>query len=221
LPKSKPRKRKSKDRRASSITNGESAVASYDEAVNLCKKKVDEIAKECRRLNHKYIDPDFDCWRDQESCLLPLPGAETASRRLTKGGPKSVKRVGEVFENPQFFPDGPATNDIRQGRIGNCWLVSARCALTNKPGLIESICVARDEDVGVYGFVFHRDGDWFPEVNDDRLLLTFPDYDRSTIERRIMDGIKKEYDSERLTTEQEYRDLYQVSLAKCTCGLCY
>lgn len=26
----------------------------------------------------------------------------------------------------------------------------------NKPGLIEDVCVARNEKVGVYGFVFYR-----------------------------------------------------------------
>ncbi|PVH89096.1 cysteine proteinase [Cadophora sp. DSE1049] len=220
LPQVKPRKKKSKNRRASSITNGESAVASYDEAVNVCKKRVDEIGKKCRRLNHKYIDPDFDCWRDQESCLLPLQGVSPACRKLIKGGPKSVKRVGEVFKNPQFFTAEPANDEIRQGRIGNCWLISALCALTNKPGLIKQICVARDEDVGVYSFVFHRDGDWFPEVIDDRLFLTFPNYDRSTIERRILDEIKKEYNSERLTTEEEYRDLYQRNSGALYFGSC-
>jgi hypothetical protein len=28
----------------------------------------------------------------------------------------------------------------------------------NKQGLIEKICVARDENVGVYGFIFYRGG---------------------------------------------------------------
>lgn len=34
--------------------------------------------------------------------------------------------------------------------------MSALCTLSNKEGLLESVCVARDEKVGVYGFVFHR-----------------------------------------------------------------
>jgi hypothetical protein len=82
-----------------------------------------------------------------------------------------VKRVGEIFDDPKFFIDGPAANDVRQGRDGDCWLMAALCTLSNKPGLIERVCVARNEDVGVYGFVFHRDGEWFSEIIDDHVSL--------------------------------------------------
>jgi len=34
--------------------------------------------------------------------------------------------------------------------------MAALCTLGNKEGLINRICVARDEEVGVYGFVFYR-----------------------------------------------------------------
>lgn len=51
--------------------------------------------------------------------------------------------------------------------------------------MIERVCVARDEQVGVYGFVFHRDGEWFSEIIDDKLYLKKPDYDESFIERML------------------------------------
>jgi hypothetical protein len=34
--------------------------------------------------------------------------------------------------------------------------MAALCGLGNMEGLIDKVCVARDEVVGVYGFVFHR-----------------------------------------------------------------
>ena len=34
----------------------------------------------------------------------------------------------------------------------------------------------RDEECGVYGFVFYRDGEWIPVVVDDNLYLTDGDY---------------------------------------------
>jgi len=39
---------------------------------------------------------------------------------------------------------------------GDCWFMAAVATITNLKGLIEKICVARDEKVGVYGFVFLR-----------------------------------------------------------------
>lgn len=86
--------------------------------------------------------------------------------------PASVKRVGDIFDDPKFYIDGPTANDVRQGRDGDCWLMAALCTLSNKPGLIERACVAHNQDVGVYGFVFHRDGEWFSEIIDDKVRLS-------------------------------------------------
>ena len=86
--------------------------------------------------------------------------------------PQSVKRVHEIFDDPKFFIEGPTANDVRQGRDGDCWLMAALCTMSNKPGLIEKICVAQDEAVGVYGFVFYRDGEWFSEIIDDKVSLS-------------------------------------------------
>lgn len=91
--------------------------------------------------------------------------------------PHAVKRVVDIFDDPQFFIDGPTANDVRQGRDGDCWLMAALCTISNKPGLIERCCVAYDQEVGVYGFVFHRDGEWFSEIIDDKvsaMLWTSP-----------------------------------------------
>ena len=34
--------------------------------------------------------------------------------------------------------------------------MAALCGLGNMSGLIDKVCVCHDQDVGVYGFVFHR-----------------------------------------------------------------
>ena len=62
----------------------------------------------------------------------------------------------DIFDDPHFYIDGMTANDVRQGRDGDCWFMSSICTLSNKEDLLEKVCVARDEKVGVYGFVFHR-----------------------------------------------------------------
>lgn len=52
--------------------------------------------------------------------------------------------------------NGPTASDVRQGYDGDCWLMAALCTMGNKEELIEKICVARNEEIGIYGFVFHR-----------------------------------------------------------------
>ncbi|KAL6364788.1 hypothetical protein LRP88_00760 [Fusarium phalaenopsidis] len=180
--------------------------ASYEEAAATCRAKVEKIVKECRRINKKYRDPHFDIEADlkfgQNDCLQSLSNLEDYTPGLDMQ-PQSVKRVGDIFDKPCFYIDGPTTSDIRQGRNGDCWLMAALCTLSNKPGLIERLCVAHDQAVGVYGFVFYRDGEWISEIVDDYLYLTKPDYDESYLDRVLFDNV------ERLDPEEAYRRIYQ------------
>ncbi|KAK1831579.1 hypothetical protein QBC39DRAFT_391170 [Podospora conica] len=231
------------------------ALASYDEAAALCRAKVDQIIRECRRLNQKYRDPHFDLEFDlktgRRDCLesldnvacaappsdsdsdsghsprppqpfppSPSPGRRRHRHRQGDRGPpgarfepKSVARVSQIFDTPQFFIDGPTANDVRQGRDGDCWLMAALCTMSDKPGLIERVCVARDEAVGVYGFVFHRDGGWFSEVIDDKLYLTKPDYDEKVLSDRRPNYERVLWDDgrERVDSDEVYRRAYQMN----------
>jgi hypothetical protein len=49
--------------------------------------------------------------------------------------------------------------------------------IAHRKDLMERICVARDEECGVYGFVFQRDGEWISTVVDDNLYLSYADFD--------------------------------------------
>lgn len=56
--------------------------------------------------------------------------------------PPDVRRVTEIFENPQFFKGGPNSNDIIQGALGDCWFLSALSTLTTAPELLQKLCIA-------------------------------------------------------------------------------
>lgn len=82
-----------------------------------------------------------------------------------------AKRVNQIFDDPQFFVDGIDANDICQGSVGDCWFLAGIAALSGMNGLLERICVARDEQCGVYGFCFFRDGEWISVTVDDKLFV--------------------------------------------------
>ncbi|KAF2870062.1 hypothetical protein BDV95DRAFT_574981 [Massariosphaeria phaeospora] len=188
---------------------GQNAVASYEEAVDACNKKIEKIVKECRRLNQKYRDPHFDIESDfKRSQTFPEipPDCLTAMNEdTTTFQPMSVKRIEDIFDKPQFFVDGATANDVRQGNDGDCWFMAALATISNKEELIQKVCIARDEQVGVYGFVFHRDGEWISEVIDDKLYLIKEDFDDATLGRHQWLELQN-----RKSPDDEYRKVMQT-----------
>lgn len=83
----------------------------------------------------------------------------------------------DIFEKPVFNVEGSCGDDVMQGSLGDCWFIAALSSVSAKPGLLQRLCIARNEAVGVYGFVFFRDGEWVPEVIDDRLFIHVSDGD--------------------------------------------
>lgn len=76
---------------------GQNAVASYEEAAEACRKKVEKIVKECRRLNQKYRDPHFDIEADlkrtQTNPEIPPDCLTALNETKTTFQPMSVKRI--------------------------------------------------------------------------------------------------------------------------------
>ncbi|KAL8715822.1 MAG: hypothetical protein Q9220_000489 [cf. Caloplaca sp. 1 TL-2023] len=173
----------------SGLIHGQAIGKSYDEAAADCKAAVECIARECRRVNLKYRDPhfdiEFDLKRNRRDCLDSLNGSGSD---LT---PKSVKRVPDIFDDPAFFKEGATANDVRQGFNGDCWFLSALCAISNKQNLVNRVCVHWDEKVGVYGFVFHRDGEWYQTIIDDKLYLIAADWYESTDDKKTWEDVRR------------------------------
>ncbi|TKA83297.1 hypothetical protein B0A55_00776 [Friedmanniomyces simplex] len=183
----------------------ENAAKSWQEAADECKAKVTAIADECKRLNRKYVDYQFDLEAGPYT-LQDLRGGYPRAVMRDDGSiepPPWVKRVEDIFDKPQFFIDGAAPTDIHQGSSGDCWFLAALMAISAKRNLVEKLCVARDEMVGVYGFVFYRDREWVYEVIDDKLFLKVGDDDDLAIVRDWNRENKKGryiwYDEDKLT----------------------
>ncbi|KAJ3241269.1 hypothetical protein HDU81_001254 [Chytriomyces hyalinus] len=155
---------------------------SYDAAVADCKDRVQRIAAACRKLNIKFRDRFFDLKLDGFECLTALFRSNQLdwtdfSELVSRNNGGDVARVPQVFENPAFFKDGGITpGDIRQGSEGDCWFLAALSILASVPSTLTKTMVARDEQVGVYGFVFYRDGQWISSIIDDQLCANYTDY---------------------------------------------
>ena len=59
-------------------------------------------------------------------------------------------------------------DDIRQGSVGDCFLIGAICATAaNDPKGIERLFAAHSVEYGVYGVVFYKAGGWEWVIVDD------------------------------------------------------
>ena len=132
-----------------------------------------------------------------------------------------------------FLQEGASASDVRQGFNGDCWLLAALCTLCNKRDLIERICVARDENVGVYGFVFHRgassyrllyivgllrkaDGEWFQTIIDDKLYLIASDWWESSDEEKHTFEMVNRQDAEERYRRAQQTGSKALYFAQCT-----
>ncbi|KAI8601444.1 hypothetical protein EDD21DRAFT_337138 [Dissophora ornata] len=130
-----------------------------------CAAKVDAIVEECMVKNCKFRDSKFDLLNDRRNCLYSSLISETVYKDIA-----GTKRLPDLFRNPVFFLNGASPEDIKQGSVGDCWFVASLAVISNIPGLLEQLCVKKNEQVGVYGFIFFKDGDWVSTVVDDQLF---------------------------------------------------
>nr|KAK5441823.1 hypothetical protein LTR18_006745 [Exophiala xenobiotica] len=179
------------------------ATSSYEHAKEYCIRDVKRIIKECRESIQKYTDPHFDLERDlkitrSRDCLDGLM-VDPSDKEF----PADVKRVTDIFDDPRFYVDGVSYDDILQGSVGDCWFLAAISALGCNQEFIDRVCVIQDQAVGVYGFVFHRDGEWHQCIIDDKLYLRAPNYDESG------DVVLGQYGVRRSNQEDQYQELFQ------------
>ncbi|XP_069464733.1 calpain-8 isoform X2 [Ambystoma mexicanum] len=133
----------------------------------------------------KYLNQDFEALRNQ--CLqagvlfkdeeFPACPSAVGYQDLGLRSPKTQgiawKRPPEICANPQFIVGGATRTDIRQGALGDCWLMAAIASLTLDQDILARV-VPEDQSfqrkyAGIFHFQFWQYGEWVDVVIDDRL----------------------------------------------------
>lgn len=78
------------------------------------------------------------------------------------------KRAHEIFPQPYLFENEICVDDIKQGKIGNCYFMSTIAALCEFPGLISKIFLTKEYNPnGIYKVVLFIDGEFQIVYLDD------------------------------------------------------
>lgn len=91
---------------------------------------------------------DWDLKYEKGHCLNSLGQQKfelNSSTLLSSNAtvPKAVKRVHEIFEKPTFMENiSPA--DVKQGSLGDCWIMAGLTSMANLEEGIKRVCVAYD-----------------------------------------------------------------------------
>lgn len=84
---------------------------------------------------------------------------------------------GDNFPSDVFWgPNGSSSispTDIRQGYIGNCWVMAAMSALAERPERVDSIMISNDlEEHGMYAMTMYSMGVPFTQIIDDYMPMS-------------------------------------------------
>ncbi|VDO78140.1 unnamed protein product [Haemonchus placei] len=125
---------------------------------------------------------DVNFYKERERCLTSKilfedPEFPAADRSLYFKTPPDQhvewKRPGEIVNDPQLIVGDKSRFDVKQGALGDCWLLAAVANLTLRDELFYRV-VPPDQSftenyAGIFHFQFWRYGQWIDVVIDDLL----------------------------------------------------
>ncbi|KAJ3692452.1 hypothetical protein LUZ60_012802 [Juncus effusus] len=101
----------------------------------------------------------------------PNPKLQVVSEWLR---PVDIVRESCIFSRPCLFSGTINSSDVCQGRLGDCWFLSAVAVLTEMSKISEVIITPEFNEEGIYTVRFCLQGEWVPVVVDDWIPCEAP-----------------------------------------------
>ncbi|GLT26977.1 hypothetical protein SLA2020_020110 [Shorea laevis] len=88
--------------------------------------------------------------------------------------PAEIVKEGHLESHPCLFSGAANPSDVCQGRLGDCWFLSAVAVLTEASRITEVIITPEYNEEGIYTVRFCIQGEWVPVVVDDWIPCEAP-----------------------------------------------
>ncbi|CDW83096.1 cysteine protease family c02 [Stylonychia lemnae] len=151
----------------------------------------EKLYQECKARKKRFIDLDFGPKHDY--CTGETPKGYIDPDQMVWLTPDEIDTKNQ---KPQFLDDGPAPNDVKQGKLGDCWFIGALSVIATRDELLrgsigdqnKSTDFQADQktaelfsrgvypplfhiyrDVGLYVFRFFKEFGWRYVIIDDRI----------------------------------------------------
>lgn len=107
-----------------------------------CGQHFDRIQSRCLNGGKLFVDPMFP------PCDVSLGPGETSANI-------EWKRPGEICSDPAFLVEGGSRFDVKQGELGDCWLLAAIANLTLHKKLFGKVVPQNQNYQMDYAGIFH------------------------------------------------------------------
>lgn len=129
------------------------------------KQKYDILFEECKKKNIKYTDPDFP----PVEASLARNWSSLSQKQQTNWKKFVWRRAEEIFGSDyDIFYQEIEPNDIRQGQLGDCYLLSSLSSLAERPFVVKKIFNPTEKNqYGIYSVWLNVNGSWENIIIDD------------------------------------------------------
>ncbi|KAL1327944.1 calpain-type cysteine protease DEK1 isoform X2 [Arachis hypogaea] len=145
------------------------------EEINQRMRSVESAIKEAlfARGESRFTDEEFP---PNDHSLYVDPENPPAKLQVVSGWlrPGEIVRQNHLDCHPCLFSGAPNPSDVCQGRLGDCWFLSAVAVLTQFSRISEVIITPEYNEEGIYTVRFCVQGEWIPVVVDDWIPCELP-----------------------------------------------
>jgi calpain-15 len=147
-----------------------SIIKTYANATTQAERVWNNIVNYCKEHGHKFVDDSFPpC----DKSLFVDPDGKKPESLMMRGGvqwlsPENIRVHQNDSQHKWTVYNEPKFSDIKQGLLGNCWLLSGLAVIIEKPEMLRRIIITKEFcPQGCYQVRLCLNGEWQTVIVDD------------------------------------------------------